>query len=145
VNGYRNRAATSLLVGILLTITVVLFVRLQRRSNEHGLPYSDSFALGQADEWTALGGTWEITANSIRNASDDRGAKFLTGSRDWEDYFIEADVMLMGTFGDAGLMIRTNRTGSRLRTLRSYLMNLPKARLFGSESTQSLRVFRYHQ
>ncbi len=108
MNGYRNRAALSLLVCILLTITVVLFVRLQRHSNEHGLPYSDSFALGQADEWTPLGGTWEITADGIRNASDDRGAKFLTGSRDWEDYFIEADVMLMGTFGDAGLMIRTS-------------------------------------
>lgn len=108
VNGYRSKIAIGLTAGILLAITLVLLIHLQKHSNEHGLPYKDSFAMGQADEWTALGGTWKIAANSIRNASDDRGAKFLTGSYDWENYSIEADIMLTGTYGDAGLMIRTS-------------------------------------
>ena len=45
-----------------------------------GLPYKDSFANGSADEWHAFGGTWELADGAIRNDSDERGAKLLTGS-----------------------------------------------------------------
>ncbi len=70
--------------------------------------YQDSFARGNADEWTALGGTWELVNGLMRNDSDERGAKLITGSPDWRNYSVEADVSLLGQ-GDAGLIIRSGR------------------------------------
>ena len=79
-----------------------------RHSSSRGLPYRDSFAKGKADEWKAFGGTWELAEGSMRNDSDERGAKLLTGSPNWADYSVEADVMLLGLGGDAGLMLRSS-------------------------------------
>src|SRR5216683_1200880 len=73
-----------------------------------GLPYHDSFATGKAEEWKALGGTWELMNGSMRNDSDERGAKLLTGSAQWQNYSIEADVMLLGEGGNAGLILRSS-------------------------------------
>lgn len=77
-------------------------------SRGQGLPYRDSFKREKADEWKALGGTWELAGGSMRNDSAERGAKLLTGSPRWTDYSIEADVMLLGPSGDAGLMLRSS-------------------------------------
>ena len=73
-----------------------------------GLPYRDSFASGNADEWRALGGDWELVHGMMRNDSDERGAKLLTGSPYWRNYSVEADVYLLGDSGDAGLIIRSS-------------------------------------
>ena len=77
-------------------------------SPTRGLPYRDTFALGKADEWTAFGGTWELVNGAMRNDSDERGAKLLTGSTNWQNYSIEADMMLLGLGGDAGLVVRSS-------------------------------------
>ena len=69
--------------------------------------YQAAFAKGRADEWTALGGTWELVNGAMRNDSDERGAKLITGSSRWRNYSIEADIELLGQ-GDAGLIIRSN-------------------------------------
>lgn len=69
--------------------------------------YQQSFAKGNTDDWTALGGTWELTSGVMRNDSDERGAKLLTGSTRWHNYSIEADITLLGQ-GDAGLIIRSS-------------------------------------
>jgi len=73
-----------------------------------GLPYKDSFTAGTADEWRALGGTWELVDGAMRNDSDERGAKLITGSSRWRDYSLEADIMLLGHDGDAGLIARSS-------------------------------------
>ncbi len=73
-----------------------------------GLPYKDSFTAGTADEWRALGGTWELVDGAMRNDSDERGAKLITGSSRWRDYSLEADIMLLGRDGDAGLIARSS-------------------------------------
>jgi hypothetical protein len=78
------------------------------RSPGRGLPYHDSFAAGKAEEWTAFGGTWELVNGAMRNDSDERGAKLLTGSTHWQNYSVEADVMLLGLGGDAGLVVRSS-------------------------------------
>jgi signal transduction histidine kinase len=70
------------------------------------LPYHDSFVKEKADEWQAFGGTWELNEGAMRNESDERGAKLLTGSSKWRDYSLEADVQLLGHDGDAGLIAR---------------------------------------
>ena len=90
-----------------LVAMAVAGVALWVRSPAHGLPYRDRFAAGTADEWKALGGTWELVNGTMRNESDERGAKLLTGSRHWQNYSVEADVSLLGSSGDAGLIIRS--------------------------------------
>lgn len=108
----RRHKLPALFAGVLLALAVlVLFVLglfLYTHSSAHGLPYRDSFAKGKADEWQAFGGTWELADGSMHNDSDDRGAKLLTGSSRWTDYSVEADVMLLGLGGDAGLMLRSS-------------------------------------
>ena len=103
----RQRRAF-LAFGLMALMCAVLGLFAYRHSSGRGLPYRDDFAKGRADEWKALGGTWELVDGSMRNDSDERGAKLLTGSSRWRDYSIEADVMLLGLGGDAGLMLRSN-------------------------------------
>jgi signal transduction histidine kinase len=73
----------------------------------YGLPYIAHFAPDVEDRWTALGGTWEVVDGSMRNDSNDRGAKLLTGSPHWKDYIVEGDVQLLGA-GSAGVLARVS-------------------------------------
>ncbi|MGD0893407.1 MAG: sensor histidine kinase [Terracidiphilus sp.] len=105
---WQNRR---ILFGALFCLLMALSFAVLRgymQSPNRGLPYRDSFAKGKADEWKALGGTWELVDGIMRNESDERGAKLLTGSPYWHNYSIEADVQLLGISGDAGLVIRSS-------------------------------------
>ncbi|HEY2360043.1 MAG TPA: hypothetical protein VGK36_02925, partial [Candidatus Angelobacter sp.] len=42
----------------------------------------------------------------MRNNSDERGAKTMSGNPRLKNYLMEADVQLLGQYGDAGLIIR---------------------------------------
>ncbi|MBV8114733.1 MAG: hypothetical protein JO300_08330 [Silvibacterium sp.] len=79
---------------------------ISERSPSHGLPYADSFRSGSSEEWTAYGGTWRAAQGAMRNESDERGAKLMTGSPWWRDYTITTDVELLGQQGDAGVILR---------------------------------------
>jgi len=68
--------------------------------------YHDSFRLEKQEEWQPFGGAWEIVDGAMRNNSDERGAKLMNGNVHWKDYLIEADVQLLGQYGDGGLIIR---------------------------------------
>ena len=92
---------------ILIALGLVTF-KVVRTYIIAGLPYTDSFAKGGGDEWKALGGTWQLVDGSMRNDSDERGAKLIAGSSRWEDYSVEADIMLLGRDGDAGLIARSS-------------------------------------
>lgn len=92
---------------VLMSSGVVAF-RLVQAYLTTGLPYTDSFAKGVGDEWKAFGGTWQLVDGSIRNDSDERGAKLIAGSNRWRDYSLEADIMLLGRDGDAGLIARAS-------------------------------------
>lgn len=104
---HRRRVLVGSLLGVFL-ILVFIGLRAYLRSPSRGLPYRDSFAQGSADEWKAFGGTWELVNGVMRNDSDERGAKLLTGSPFWHNYSIEADIYLLGISGDAGLVIRSS-------------------------------------
>lgn len=91
-----------------------------RNSPQRGLPYRDAFAARKADEWKALGGTWELVDGAMRNDSDERGAKLLTGFPQWHNYSVEADVYLLGISGDAGLMIRSSGEESGVNAYSGY-------------------------
>lgn len=112
----------------LLICTLLAFVglglRAYLRSSTRGLPYHDSFAQDRADEWKAFGGTWDVVKGSMRNDSDERGAKLLTGSHYWRDYLIEADVMLLSSGGDAGLIIRSSNEEQGVDAYTGYYAGL---------------------
>jgi signal transduction histidine kinase len=94
------------------------------RSRARGLPYHDSFPSGAADEWHALGGTWELADGAIRNESDERGAKLITGSKSWRDYTLEADIQLLGRDGDAGLIARSSDEENGVDSYSGYYAGL---------------------
>jgi signal transduction histidine kinase len=73
----------------------------------YGLPYYARFTPDMEDRWTGLGGAWEVVDGSMRNDSDDRGAKLLTGSPNWKDYIVQGDVQLLGA-GSVGLLARVS-------------------------------------
>ncbi len=76
-----------------------------QRNPTRGLPFRPDFSQDATEHWTAYAGAWETVGRSMRNDSDDRGAKLITGSPYWRDYTVDADVQLLGP-GDAGLIAR---------------------------------------
>ncbi len=72
------------------------------------LPYRDRFATAGLAGWQSIGGTWSTRGGVLTNESDERGAKLLTGSRQWSNYSLSGDVEILGPEGDAGLVIRSS-------------------------------------
>lgn len=85
-----------------------------------GLPYRDSFTTADSAGWKAFGGNWEHTHGMVRNDSDERGAKLMTGSPYWRNYSVEADVTLLDRNGDAGLIIRSSDEDQGINAYRGY-------------------------
>jgi two-component sensor histidine kinase len=88
------------------------------------LPYQDSFASGRTGEWQAYAGNWQTHDGAIRNLSEEGGAKFITGSPEWTDYSVEADVMLLGQSGDAGLIVRSSDEEDGIDSYSGYYAGL---------------------
>ncbi len=115
----RRRIVIGLVLVILL-VSALLGVRAYIRGPARGLPYRDSFANGKADEWKAFGGTWELVNGAMRNNSDERGAKLISGSSHWRNYSIEADIYLLGVSGDAGLIMRSGEEEEGVNAYSGY-------------------------
>jgi anti-sigma regulatory factor (Ser/Thr protein kinase) len=96
------------IVTVGLAIVVVAAAVLYFSRTAPSLPYQDSFSSGKTGEWRAYAGSWETHEGAIRNLSEERGAKLITGSSEWTDYSFEADLMLLGQSGDAGLIVRSS-------------------------------------
>lgn len=86
--------------------------------------YRDSFASGRTAEWHAYGGSWDSYESAIRNNSDERGAKLITGSPEWGDYTVEADLLLLGQNGDAGVMVRSSDEEEGVDAYNGYYVGL---------------------
>lgn len=119
----RRRVLAALLAGVALT-AALLGLRAYLVSPTRGLPSIDAFARGRADDWEAFGGTWEVVDGAMHNESDERGAKLMTGSRYWRNYSIEADVMLLGSGGDAGLIVRSSDEDQGVDSYKGYYAGL---------------------
>ncbi len=105
----RSRSITALIgVSIILVIlgAVGLSVRLYSSRAARQPLYHDEFRLERQEDWQPFGGAWEVVDGAMRNNSDERGAKLMNGNVHWDNYLIEADVQLLGQYGDAGLIIR---------------------------------------
>ena len=88
------------------------------------LPYMDRFAEHKATEWTTMGGNWQIDGNAVVNRSDEHGAKLVTGSGDWGDISLDADLKLIGHSGDVGLLIRVNQAEPGVDAYSGYYVGL---------------------
>lgn len=86
--------------------------------------YHDSFINGKAREWDAYGGSWAVEGDAIRNDSDERGAKLLTGSYNWSNYKVEADILLLGQDGDAGVVVRSTDEEKGVDSYSGYYIGL---------------------
>jgi len=110
---------SSAVLGGLVILSIALWQALRT-----GLPYHDSFSVGRTTEWERYDGTWSVAGGAARNDSDDRGAKFMTGSPNWRDYSVEADVELLGHSGDAGLVVRATDEEQGIDSYRGYYAGL---------------------
>jgi len=114
------RVGLLLLFGSLAAIAVhEAFIR-----STQSLPLRFSFISGNLDEWTPYGGTWEVSKGAMQNASDERGAKLITGSPEWADYLLESDLQLSGSEGDAGLVVRVSDEEEGVDSYRGYYIGL---------------------
>ncbi len=96
-------------IAALATLTVLCLAgALLLNMERTGLPYHDRFSEGLMGEWKVFGGNWSVAANELTNASDDTGAKAVTGSVRITDMVMDADVRLTSSFGDAGLIVRVS-------------------------------------
>src|SRR5262249_20821291 len=114
-----------LYVGLVLVIaTAFAFIAWRRQTAYPGLPYQDAFARHEADEWMPLGGYWNVVQDEMINRSDEPGAKLVTGSPDWTDYTVDADLELRAHGGDVGTMLRVNNPETGINAYRGYYVGL---------------------
>jgi signal transduction histidine kinase len=102
-------------------LAVIIFVPPWRNPR---LPYSDKFQSNRAEEWTAYGGSWQLKDGTLVNRSDERGAKVVTGSSNWDDYSVSAEMMMMGHGGDIGLIARVDQPEKGINAYRGYYVGI---------------------
>ena len=108
-------------VGMVVLATAVLTYRSieSREPMQHQI-----ISLEKQDAWQAFGGTWQYGDGVMTNNSDERGAKLMTGPDDWTNYSVEADVLLLGQYGDAGLIIRASDEETGVDAYHGYMAGL---------------------
>ncbi len=102
---FRRKLVLSTIATALLAGGILGGRKLYISRPAYGLPYNARFTPDEEDRWGALGGSWEVADGAMRNDSNDRGAKLLTGLPNWKDYQVEGDVQLQGE-GSAGMLAR---------------------------------------
>jgi signal transduction histidine kinase len=107
----------------------------------YGLPFYARFMPDVEDRWTALGGTWEVAEASMRNDSNDRGAKLLTGSPNWKDYIVEGDFQLLGG-GSVGVLARVSEAELGENSFKGYYAGV---RIIDNSLVLGAFDFAYHE
>lgn len=120
VRSLRKISAFAFVALAVVALAVVLIRHYERLS----LPYHDSFALHSAKEWHPYGGMWQLTRGTLFNRSDERGAKLVTGSRDWADYTMQADLEMIGHEGDIGVIVRVGKEEHGIDSYNGYYVGL---------------------
>jgi signal transduction histidine kinase len=119
----RGRSILLWAAALVAIAAVALFLAFRSRSHrELASPHTVSF--DRRDDWTAFGGTWEAADGVMRNNSDERGAKLMYGSTAWKNYSVEADVQLLGQYGDAGLILRARNEEEGVDAYNGYFAGL---------------------
>jgi signal transduction histidine kinase len=122
---FTSRRAIVLWATVCLAVAASVFFLLWRWSSSRSdTPSPFTASLDRRDDWTAFGGTWESVDAAMRNNSDERGAKLMNGSSQWRNYSVEADVQLLGQYGDAGLILRARNEEEGVDAYNGYFAGL---------------------
>ena len=122
--GATRRGMTYALLGALVLALLVTAVISYRALARKGPTGPESISLERQDDWQEFGGTWQYANGAMSNNSDERGAKLLTGPGFWTNYSVEADVLLLGQYGDAGLIIRSSDEETGVDAYHGYMAGL---------------------
>jgi signal transduction histidine kinase len=120
----RGLSTFLLWTAALVTVAAVAFFLAVRSSSHRDLRSPHPVSFDRRDDWTAFGGTWEAADGVMRNNSDERGAKLMNGSTNWKNYSVEADVQLLGQYGDAGLILRARNEEEGVDAYNGYFAGL---------------------
>jgi signal transduction histidine kinase len=120
----RSRAVLLFVVAGLVATAMVAFLAWRLSSSRLDTPAAHTASLDRREDWTAYGGTWEAVDGVMRNNSDERGAKLMSGSANWKNYSVEADVQLLGQYGDAGLILRARNEEEGVDAYNGYFAGL---------------------
>jgi signal transduction histidine kinase len=120
----RRKIALAAAIAVALLLIGIGSVLAFRSVSRRGPFRPNLNALERQDDWQAFGGTWQLANGVMRNNSDERGAKLMSGSSLWENYQVEADVLLLGEYGDAGLIIRANAEEEGVDAYHGYMAGL---------------------
>lgn len=107
----------------------------------YGLPFQAEFTPEAGDRWTALGGIWEVASGSMRNDSNDRGAKLLAGSPNWKDYIVEGDFQMLGA-GSVGVLSRVSEAEVGENAFKGYFAGV---RTVDNSLVLGAYEFAYHE
>jgi signal transduction histidine kinase len=124
-----SRASTRFVAAILFSSLLVLSLSFwiywqQRKSSLHP-PRLSIQQTEHLDAWTVIGGTWKIADHVIySNHVDQRGVKLVTGSSEWANYTLTADMQFIGDRGDMGVIIRSNDEEEGLDAYNGYYVAL---------------------
>lgn len=90
------------------------------------IPPDHIYALqgGKLEGAQAFGGAWEVVDGVVRNNSDERGAKLVTGSDRWKDYTLSADLKFDGEHGDMGVIVRSTDEEEGVDAYNGYYVGL---------------------
>lgn len=124
MNGALRRTSLAIACAGAMALTLFAGVRFYRSVAVHPPSGPEPISLEKQDNWQAFGGTWQYADGIMRNNSDERGAKLLTGSTELTDYSLEADVLLLGQYGDAGLIIRSSDEEEGVDAYHGYMAGL---------------------
>lgn len=132
------------LIVLVVVALIALVALLTKRMHSIGIPHDYALDRVQADKWDAFGGVWTLKDGIAENNSDERGAKLLTGSYDWADYSVDADIQLSSEHGDAGLIIRSTEEERGVDSYRGYYAGIRSNEITNSDAN-SLIVGRADQ
>ena len=109
---------------VVLLISVVFSGWYLWRLRLPGPIYFDQFRERNAAGWLVMGGNWRFSEDGVVNRSDEHGAKLVTGSTEWNDISLDADVKLIGHAGDVGVMVRVNDAEPGVDAYNGYYVGL---------------------
>jgi signal transduction histidine kinase len=120
---FRHPALVTAIVCVAVLLVLSFGYALKSHLDQR-LPREYSFDFNALDHWEAFGGDWKSGDGSVRNSPLGSGGKIVTGSPQWADYRLDADVMLLDNFGDAGVVIRSSQEEVGVDAYSGYYVGL---------------------
>jgi signal transduction histidine kinase len=121
---HKRRVAVAIIAGVSGFALFVGGLILYRNMTRRGPLHRELASFEKQDDWQAFGGAWQYLNGVMSNPSDERGAKLMFGPAYWTNYSVEADVLLLGQYGDAGLILRANDEEEGVDAYHGYMAGL---------------------